>query len=853
MSCQNPDCNCGCDPCRGPAPVNAAYEPLQSALDNFILNFYGTVTKTVVDGVVVWILPCDLATGIPGYPRDPALGTACYFKELFEIFDARITALEQIISGGLPGLGTMASQNANAVAITGGTISGVSITGLPVPSAPSDAATKQYADGISSGLTPQAGVVTASFTNINLASAPAVIDGRTMIAGERVLVGGQLAPAENGIYIFNGAGSAMTRPADADSPAELALNHYYFVQAGTLYAGTGWFIFIAPAVVGVDPLAFSQFSASSTYVNGFGILLTGNQFSIDTAVVMRRSQNLADVVSVPAARANLGLGDMALQNSGAVSITGGSISGINEMKVGYGIFAGPIAALNSATGALYLGYSGGASRIVSFFDNLGNPAPIAIFVGPTQVGTFTQLGFQGDVGMTTPGRLFVKDIQFQNLPDLRATKANAHIIINVKDYGAQGDGGGDDTAAINAAIAAMTNYSTLYFPAGAYAITLGALSGFVNLHHITVMGDGDSSTLFSNAAGAPGNFLAFASSCHHVTLRNLALVGAATARGSGIGVRFNASNSLISGIYVTGTSDHGFLIDNDVGGYTSGVIIEDCESDHTRGDGFHFGAVIDSGIYDCLATFTWDDGLGIGADGAGLPAPNRIEVANFKSIQAGNFASGGNHGTGVRIFQGAVDIHVVGGEAYQPCEAGLMVVRPFGGTDNCARIVVDGFKVAYPMQVPGSIGGIFISYADQVELHGCRVEASVSGAGFGFHDINDLIVSGCTAQSNFLRGFVTTDFPVPEVTRPVWNHWTFINNVSLGGPLAEIFYINPIAGISISNLALIGNYEDGCLAANYILTNRLAGVAKIMNNVSLGSKAIASGGVGIPPTYANNN
>lgn len=66
MSCCPPSCD----------PEN---EPLDSALTNFIQSFYGTVTKTCVDGVVVWSLPCDLDAGIPGFPRIAGEGLACYF------------------------------------------------------------------------------------------------------------------------------------------------------------------------------------------------------------------------------------------------------------------------------------------------------------------------------------------------------------------------------------------------------------------------------------------------------------------------------------------------------------------------------------------------------------------------------------------------------------------------------------------------------------------------------------------------------------------------------------------------------------------------------------------------------
>lgn len=48
------------------------------------------------------------------------------------------------------------------------------------------------------------------------------------------------------------------------------------------------------------------------------------------------------------------------------------------------------------------------------------------------------------------------------------TAASVLEWINVKEYGAVGDGVTDDTSAINSAISALTNNSVLYFPPGQY-------------------------------------------------------------------------------------------------------------------------------------------------------------------------------------------------------------------------------------------------------------------------------------------------------------------------------------------------------------------------------------------------
>lgn len=96
MSCgcgnNNPNCNCGtcsnnagCLPCNQTCPENtAANETLPSQLNNFIAQFFGTLEKTENNGVVTWVLPCNLDVGLPGNPRGTDEGLACYFLRLFE-------------------------------------------------------------------------------------------------------------------------------------------------------------------------------------------------------------------------------------------------------------------------------------------------------------------------------------------------------------------------------------------------------------------------------------------------------------------------------------------------------------------------------------------------------------------------------------------------------------------------------------------------------------------------------------------------------------------------------------------------------------------------------------------------
>ena len=149
------------------------------------------------------------------------------------------------------------------------------------------AATKQYVDAVAEGLHMHASVATATTANItDLADPPAAIDGVTLVDGMRVLVKNQTATAENGIYVYDLATTALVRASDFNSAAEIQGGDFVFVTGGSTFDNTGFVQTETVTTLGTDPILWSQFSGAGTFVAGNGLTLTGNSFSIDTAVTV---------------------------------------------------------------------------------------------------------------------------------------------------------------------------------------------------------------------------------------------------------------------------------------------------------------------------------------------------------------------------------------------------------------------------------------------------------------------------------------------------------------------------------------------------------------------------------------
>jgi hypothetical protein len=167
------------------------------------------------------------------------------------------------------------------------TMNNQQITGLADPSNPQDAATKAYVDASSQGLDVKGSVKAASIgANVTLppGGATFTLDGVTTANGDRVLLKDQTTPAQNGIYVVSGIGTAavLTRSTDADSSAEVTPGMFTFVEQGTTNADSGWVLTTdAPITLGTTGLAFAQFSGAGTITAGAGLTKTGNSLAVN--------------------------------------------------------------------------------------------------------------------------------------------------------------------------------------------------------------------------------------------------------------------------------------------------------------------------------------------------------------------------------------------------------------------------------------------------------------------------------------------------------------------------------------------------------------------------------------------
>ena len=167
------------------------------------------------------------------------------------------------------------------------------------PTDQAHAATKGYVDAARSGLDVKQSVRAATTEPINISADLEngdVIDGVTLVTGDRVLVKNQSTGSENGIYVVVASGAA-SRAEDADSSAEVTAGMFTFVSEGTTNADSGWVLTTNDTItLGTTALTFAQFSGAGQVTAGAGLTKTGN--TIDAVGTADRITVNADSIDI---------------------------------------------------------------------------------------------------------------------------------------------------------------------------------------------------------------------------------------------------------------------------------------------------------------------------------------------------------------------------------------------------------------------------------------------------------------------------------------------------------------------------------------------------------------------------
>ncbi len=232
----------------------------------------------------------------------------------------RLTALAStpiaIANTQVSGLGTMSTQNASAVAISGGAINGTTVgsstaaagtftsvamttgTITTLPTANTDIVNKEYADSIASGinfhqscnLATTAALASCTYNNgasgvgatlTATANGALTVDSVLTVVNNRILVKNQVSGAQNGIYVVTQVGTAgtpfiLTRATDYDTSGsgtnEIDQGDFVLILSGTSYANTSWVQQTPlPITVGTTAIVWVQFGAPLTYSAGTGL------------------------------------------------------------------------------------------------------------------------------------------------------------------------------------------------------------------------------------------------------------------------------------------------------------------------------------------------------------------------------------------------------------------------------------------------------------------------------------------------------------------------------------------------------------------------------------------------------
>lgn len=246
--------------------------------------------------------------------------------------------------GTLSGLGdddhTIYTKADGTRAFTGAqSMGGFKLTNVADPSAGTDAVNLQTLQAYQQGMKPKEAVRAATTVAGTLATsfeAGDIIDGVTLVAGNRILIKDQAAPEENGIYVVQASG-APVRAADMNIASEVP-GSYTMVQEGSAHAGKGYVQTGAFTTLGVDAINFVFYNAADAITASTGLTRVVNDIQLASSSAGDGLSFTAGVLAVKVAAA----GGLEI-SSDEVQI---KADGVKDTMIDFGTGAGQVSAVD---------------------------------------------------------------------------------------------------------------------------------------------------------------------------------------------------------------------------------------------------------------------------------------------------------------------------------------------------------------------------------------------------------------------------------------------------------------------------------------------------------------------------
>jgi len=420
-------------------------------------------------------------------------------------------------------------------------------------------------------------------------------------------------------------------------------------------------------------------------------------------------------------------------------------------------------------------------------------------------------------------------------------QAKLRETVSVKDFGAQGDGVTDDTAAIQAAL--DSGELNIHIPAGTYKITSGANAYGIRITTANTMvsGDGLENTVLvytSSAANQPGLLV----QANGVFLDGLTVDGSANATDAGT---FAAANCVdiaiedcndcqVSNCGVIG-GHYGIHLDNNGSDYTVNANnrVLNCVTRNTASTGVHLTRASFALVQGCDAKNAGTDGFKTLSD-------------TYRTRIIGNTATGCLR-DGFDLYDGFIESVLADNVSDSNTFQGYEIKGLFDGSNYVIRDSLFSNNLAVNNGEPG----FTINSVRNCTFTGNQ---SVSNQKDGFN-INT--VQGCTFTGNIASKNVQHGFNLlGSVSRVIFSGCYAVDNSWVNGTTQNGTY----HGFNI-NSGCAGQFT-GCSAINGTTTGQKGGQgygwywvavttgSRLVNCYTLGS---VTGGIGGAAGWANNN